>query len=55
MLTTSNYLKKINGINTFDVIAYDKKALVVASDGLYQYDYADINNVRLISKLTISD
>jgi hypothetical protein len=43
----------ITGIETYDVIAYNKLAIVVAKDGLYQYDYSDLNNIRLLSKLTI--
>ncbi|HEU5366521.1 MAG TPA: hypothetical protein VFU62_13370, partial [Hanamia sp.] len=47
-------IKQIPGIETFDVIAYNHIALVVASDGLYQFDYADVNNIHLISKTGIS-
>lgn len=42
------------GIETYDVIAYNKLALVVARDGLYQFDFSDVKNIHLISKLTIS-
>jgi len=37
---------------TFDVIAGNGLAIVVGNDGLYQYDYSDLNNVRLLSKLS---
>jgi hypothetical protein len=47
-------IKTISGIDAFDVIAYNNKAIVVAKDGLYQYDYADISNIRLLSKITIN-
>ena len=56
-MTTVNNLKlvkQISGIETYDVIAYNQIALVVAKDGLYQYDYSDINNIHLISKTGIS-
>lgn len=43
----------IKGIDTYDVIAYNNLALVVAKDGLYQYDYSDIRNIRLLSKFTL--
>jgi hypothetical protein len=46
-------LKTINGIEAFDVIAQNKWALVVAKDGLYQYDYTSTSNIKLLSKLTI--
>ena len=47
-------LKNIKGIETYDVIAWDKKLLVVAKNGLYQYDYSDISNLRLLSTITIN-
>jgi hypothetical protein len=46
-------LKTVPGIETFDVIAWDKRAIVVAKDGLYQYDYSDLTNIRLLSKIGI--
>jgi hypothetical protein len=48
-------IKKIGNIETFDVIAFNGVALVVAHDGLYQYDYSDLNNIRQLSKITIAD
>ena len=47
-------IRQFQGIATYDVIAFNKIAIVVAQDGLYQYDYSDISNIHLISKLTIS-
>ena len=47
-------LRHITGIETFDVITLNGLALVVAKDGLYQYDYSDPNNIRLVSKISIS-
>lgn len=45
-------LKTIGGMGeTFDVIAQNNVALVVASGGLYQFDYSNRNDVRLISKI----
>lgn len=45
---------KIGGLETYDVILQNKIAIVVAKDGLYQYDYADPSNIKLLSKLSIS-
>jgi hypothetical protein len=42
-------LKEISTSQPYDIIAFNKKALVIAKDGLYQYDYGDINNIRLLS------
>lgn len=47
-------IKQFLNLETYDVIAFNNKALVVAKDGLYQYDYSDINNIHLISKLSIA-
>lgn len=46
-------INQITGIETYDVIAYNHKAIVVAKDGLYQYDYSNLNNIQLLSKLAI--
>jgi hypothetical protein len=40
--------------NAYDVIAYNGNALVVAKDGLYQYDYTDLQNISLRSKIELS-
>jgi hypothetical protein len=47
--------KQVTGLNTYDVIAINGWALVVAKDGLYQYDYSSISNVNLLSKLTVKN
>lgn len=47
--------KQITGLNTYDVIAMNGWALVVAKDGLYQYDYSSLSNVHLISKLSVKN
>ena len=46
-------LHHIRGLDTYDVIAINGNALVVANDGLYQYDYRDLTNIRLLSKVTL--
>lgn len=47
------WIKTFEEIEPFDVIALGRMALVVAKDGLYQYDYYDRNNIRLISRISI--
>lgn len=47
-------VKQFTGIETYDVIANNKIALVVAKDGLYQYDYSDPANIHSVSKINIS-
>lgn len=47
-------LQTIGNMETFDVIAYNGVAIVVAKDGLYQYDYTNPSNLKLLSRLSIS-
>ena len=44
-------LKQLNDATVYDVVSENGVAIVVAADGLYQYDYTDLNNIHLISKL----
>lgn len=39
---------------TYDVICQNGVAIVSAEDGLYQYDYSDINNIKRLSKISLS-
>jgi len=48
-------IKQFTGVETYDVIANGNVALVVAKDGLYQYDYSNINNIHLLSKINIAE
>ncbi len=47
-------IKQFSNMETYDVIAYNNIAIVVATDGLYQYNYSNANDIRLISKIGIS-
>ncbi len=44
-------IKQLNDAVDFDVVAQNGIAIVVASKGIYQYDYSDLTNIHLISKL----
>jgi hypothetical protein len=46
-------LSTITNIETYDVIAVNGTAIVVAKDGIYQYNYSNPSNLTLLSKLTI--
>lgn len=55
--TDVSQLKQVNtigGMETYDVILQNHIAIIVAKDGLYQYDYTDKNNIRLLSKIPIT-
>ncbi|HSU29264.1 MAG TPA: hypothetical protein VLJ68_12845 [Chitinophagaceae bacterium] len=48
-------LKRFEDVVTYDVIAFNHIALVVAKNGLYQYDYTDTRNIRLLSKIVVNN
>lgn len=53
--TSALQLKKTFVINTpYDVICLNNIALVTAADGLYQFDYSNPNDIKLLSKLSLS-
>jgi hypothetical protein len=50
--STAGNLKQLNQIDvkdSYDIIAGNHHAMVVAKDGLYQYDYSDVKNIRKLS------
>jgi len=46
--------RHVPGLETRDAIAWNKNLIVVASDGLYQYDYSSSDDLALRSKLSIN-
>ncbi|HET6768156.1 MAG TPA: hypothetical protein VFH08_12175 [Chitinophagaceae bacterium] len=48
-------LSHIKNIETFDVIAWNNRLLLVAKGGLYQYNYSNPSSLSLISKLTVNN
>ncbi|HVU85615.1 MAG TPA: hypothetical protein VHC50_12280 [Puia sp.] len=44
-------IKTIGGLEADEVIAQSGKAIVIAAEGLYQFDYTDRNNIHQLSKL----
>jgi hypothetical protein len=49
----ANKLAQYTGMNGYDVIPSNNILMMIADDGLYQYDYSDINNIHQISMLPI--
>lgn len=47
-------VKHIKDLETYDVIAHNKVALVVAKDGLYQFDYSNPADIKLLSRVGYS-
>jgi hypothetical protein len=48
-------IKQINSITPFDVITQDGIAIVVADEGIFQYDYTNINDIKLLSKIEVGN
>jgi hypothetical protein len=44
-------IKELKDATDYDVVAQNGIAIVVTSNGIYQYDYSDVANIHLISKL----
>lgn len=51
---TSNKIAHFPGIDTYDVIPLGNVLMMIGHDGLFQYDYADPADIRLLSHLRIS-
>lgn len=47
-------LRHIKDIKTFDVIPLDNLLMVTGSDGIRQYDYSDIENIKHLSTIQVS-
>jgi hypothetical protein len=47
-------VKSFGNFETYDVIALNGTAIVIAKDGLYQYDYSDRSDIKYLSKLGIT-
>ncbi|GHM98950.1 hypothetical protein WSM22_04400 [Cytophagales bacterium WSM2-2] len=50
---SSHQLAHYPGIDALDVIPYRNIAIMIGKDGLFQYDYSNLSNIRLLSKIEI--
>jgi hypothetical protein len=48
---SSNLIKTYPGINAYDVIPLGNILIMIGDDGLYQYNYSDIQNITLVSSI----
>ncbi|MAW64826.1 MAG: hypothetical protein CMD18_01380 [Flavobacteriales bacterium] len=48
-----NMIKHYNGINAYDVIPWNNLLIMVGSDGILQYNYADLENIVQLSHLKV--
>ncbi len=49
-----NLIAHDRSIQAYDIIAFNNIAMLIGDDGLYQYDYSDLNNIRLLSTIQIN-
>ena len=49
----ANQLAHYKGMEGYDVIPFNNVLMMIAEDGLYQYDYSDVNKIEQISKIKI--
>jgi hypothetical protein len=50
----ANQLTHVKGMDGFDVIPFDNVLMMIADNGLYQYDYSDLNNIKSLSVIPIN-
>jgi len=48
-----NLLKTFTDVTAHDVIPVGNLLILLATDGIYQYDYSELNNITLISRIPI--
>jgi hypothetical protein len=48
-----NQLAHFDTMKGYDLIAYNKLLMMIAEDGIYQYDYTDVKDIKPLSKFPI--
>ncbi len=52
-MTEANKLAHFQEMDGLDVIPYNNVLMMIADDGIYQYDYTDVKKIKLLSVLPI--
>lgn len=50
---SSKPVVQVSNIQATDVIPFNKRLLMIGSDGLYQYDYSNVQNISLLSRIPV--
>lgn len=50
---SQNLIARFTDIRGYDVIPFDGVLMLIGDDGLYQYDYSNIKQIRLLSKIGV--
>jgi hypothetical protein len=53
LMTEANKLAHFQEMDGLDVIPYNNVLMMIADDGIYQYDYTDVKKIKLLSVLPI--
>jgi hypothetical protein len=53
LMTEANKLAHFQEMDGLDVIPYNNVLMMIADDGIYQYDYTDVTKIKLLSVLPI--
>lgn len=48
-----NMVKQYTNLKALDVIPYNNVLIMIAEDGIYQYNYANLQDIKLLSKIPI--
>jgi hypothetical protein len=48
-----NMIKQYNNLKALDVIPYKNVLIMIAEDGIYQYNYTDLQDIKQLSKISI--
>ncbi|WP_237717676.1 hypothetical protein [Pontibacter sp. BAB1700] len=51
---SENLISHFKEHDAFDVIPMGSNLLLIGQDGLYQYDYSNLKDIKLLSKLPVS-
>ncbi len=54
LAVSSNKIAHFPDIDTYDVIPLGNVLMMIGHDGLFQYDYSDLGNIRLLSHIRIT-
>jgi hypothetical protein len=49
----SNQINHIEGMDGYDLIPYDNVVMMIADDGLYQYDYSNLKAIKRLSVIPV--
>lgn len=49
----ANRLAHYSGMEGYDVIPHNNVLMMIADDGIYQYDYSNLKEIKLLSKLSV--